>query len=99
MKFIKQYERIERIQPRNKVLVGFPKDNEIIMVTQDEFELLPMVNDFIIQWKLDRFGSYGSWTYQDDDKEDIKNWLNIYRETGDSSLASELCSTLRKYNL
>lgn len=103
MKFIKQYEKIKSALSlaRNKSLIGFPKDDEIIMVTQEEFELLPMVNDFLILWKLDRlrFRQGGSWTYQDDDKEDIKNWLNIYRDTGDSTLASELCSNLRKYNL
>lgn len=102
MKYIKKYEGMgsNARQRRNKSLIGFPSDDEVIMVTMEEFELLPMVNDFLILWKLDRLGyNKGSWTYQDDDKADIKNWLNIYRDSGDSSLASELCSDLRKYNL
>jgi len=80
-------------------LVGHPNDKEIIHISQKEFDLINMVTYFIIQWKLKTpmMGTGpSSWTYRDEEKEDLKDWLYVYRETGDTD---SLASDAKKYNL
>jgi len=72
-------------------LIGYPNDDEIITISQKEFDLINMVTNFLILWKVLK----QSWTYQDKEKNELKDWLEAYRETGDTELATDI----KKYNL
>jgi hypothetical protein len=80
-------------------LVGYPSDKEIIHISQKEFDLINIYTHFIIQWKIKtgQMAGNSSWTYRDDEKRDVKVWLNIYRETGDTDW--EFTSAVGTYNL
>ena len=96
MKHIKLFEEINQ---RDYNLIGFPKDKEIIYISEKEFDLVNICTNFIIQWKLSTSltGTVNSnWTYRDEEKEDLKIWLYVYRETGDTD---SLASDAKKYNL
>ena len=105
MKHIKIYENIRsrRIEKRKNmpspmdnikyILIGYPNDNEEIKISQKEYDLINICTRFIIQWKI---GRNNRWTYRDEEKEDLKDWLNVYRLTGDTD---HMASDLKKYNL
>lgn len=94
MKYIKHFEKNETVYS----LIGYSNDNEKILMSQKEFDLFNMTN-FTIRYK--RFtNTYTSniecsWTYADEEKNEIKDWLESYRMTGDP----DFYSATKNYNL
>lgn len=88
MKYIKQFEK----GGRTYTLRGYPDENdEVIDISQREYDLINITTHLIIQWKL----QLGSWTYRNEEKQELKDWLECYRMTGDPDLANYV----KKYNI
>ena len=89
MKYIKKYEDSNMIE-----IAGYPHGN-IIRVTEDELFELRM--EFDILWDEDPLDPkfIPMWKFFNSDEEEIKNWLHIYRNTGDFDSTDDI----RKYNL
>ena len=94
MKYIKLFEKNETAVS----LIGYSNDKEKILMSQKEFDLFNMTN-FIIRYKRIgypfTFETEGSWTYADEEKNEIKDWLESYRMTGDP----DFYSATKNYNL
>lgn len=77
-------------------LIGYT-EGDIITVSTEEFDLL-QEEDFDIRWddEIDyEENSFGQWRFMDDEREEIEEWLEIYRNTKNSSLPKDI----KKYNL
>ena len=61
---------------------------KILYVSQDEFDAL-RGEDFDIRYddEVD-YEDFGQWRFMNDDEDDIENWLDIYRNTGNKELPS-----------
>jgi hypothetical protein len=89
MRYIKKYENMDMIE-----IVGHPHGN-IIKVTRDELDELGL--EFDILWDDDPLDPkfIPMWKFFNSDEDEIRNWLQIYRSTGDV----DSTDNIRKYNL
>ena len=97
MKYIKTFEKKKKKNKYPIELIGYPEGN-IINVSEEEFDELrnaicPSTDEeFDIRWDDE---DEGQWGFNNDEEDEIEEWLEIFRNLGDSDALTDV----RKYNL